>query len=93
MSELTLNYLDKVQQEVNNFLRDNIKHDFLKPDRELTLNLTVREAEILMTANPDVRALAEKGDLKSLHERFKSLQDKVDADFLKVRDPLDRITQ
>lgn len=73
ISELTLNYLDQVQQEVSNYLRDNIKHDFLKPDRELSLNLTVREAEILATANPDVRALADKGDLKMIHERCRSI--------------------
>ena len=93
MSDLTLNYLDKVQLEVNTFLRDRIKHDFLKPDRELTLDLTVREAEILMTANPDVRALAEKGDLKAIHDRLRASEEKVEADFLKVRDLIDRIIQ
>lgn len=73
ISELTLNYLDQVQNEVSNYLRDNIKHDFMKPDRELSLHLTVKEAEILATANPDVRALAEKGDLKLIHERCRSI--------------------
>lgn len=93
ISEISLNYLDPVQNEVVKFLKDNIKHDFLKPDHELTLNLTVREAEILMLANPDVRALAEKGELKSLHEKCNQIQDKVDADFLKTRDLLDRIVK
>lgn len=93
MRELTLNYLDKVEEEVSKFVKDRIKHDFLKPDRELTLDLTVKEAEILITANPDVRAFADKGDLRALHEKCKSMQEKVDADFLKVRDLIDRIIQ
>lgn len=93
MSELKMDYLEKVQEEVNKFLQDRIKHDFLKPDRELTLDLSMKEAEILITANPDVRAMAEKGDLKTLHDKCKSIQEKVDADYLKVRDLLDRITQ
>ena len=44
-----------------------------------------------MTANPDVRAYADKGDLKTLHENFRKISEKVDVDFLKVRDLLDRI--
>jgi hypothetical protein len=68
-----MDYLEKVQQEVTNFLNDKIKHDFLKPDRDLTLDLTVREAEILMVANPDVRSLAAKGDLKALHDKCKQI--------------------
>lgn len=51
MRELKLTYLNKVQDETINFLNDRIKHDFLKPERELTLDLTVQEAEILATAN------------------------------------------
>jgi hypothetical protein len=85
--------LDKVQAEVNNFIKDKIKYDFLKPDRELTLNLTVKEAELLISANPNVRTLAENGSLKSLHERCKAMQEKVDVDYLKVRDLIDRIIQ
>jgi hypothetical protein len=67
-------------------LKEKIKHDFLRPDRELALDLTVREAEVLISASPEVRAFADKGDLKSLHEKCKLIADKVEADFLKVRD-------
>ena len=56
-------------------MQARIKHDFLKPDRELTLELTVHEAEILMSANMDVRAMAEKGDLRNLHERCKIIKE------------------
>jgi hypothetical protein len=60
---LKLSYLDKVSEETTNFLNERIKHDFLRPGKELTLDLTVKEAEILMTANEEVRELANKGEL------------------------------
>lgn len=37
--------------------------------------------------------MAEKGDLKTLHEKCKAIADKVEADFLKVRDQIDRIVK
>jgi hypothetical protein len=49
-----LTYLEKVQEEVNKFLKEKIKHDFLRPDRELALELTIKEAEILISASPEV---------------------------------------
>ena len=61
--ELKLSYLDKVQTEATAFLNQRIKYDFLKPDRELTLDLTIKEAEILIMANEEVQGLAESGKL------------------------------
>lgn len=91
MRQPKLSYLEKVQEEVHNFLKTNIKHDFLKPDRELTLDLTLREAEILASAGEDVKIMAEKGDLRNLHERFRIIKEQVEVDYLKVRDHIDRI--
>ena len=65
--ELKLPYLDKVQEETSKFLVSRIKIDFLQPDRDLSLDLTVREAEILIAANEEVRNLANNGGLKDLH--------------------------
>lgn len=59
MRELKLSYLDKIQIETGNFLNDRIKHDFLRPDRDLSLDLTIREAEILISANEEVRTFAD----------------------------------
>jgi uncharacterized protein YaaN involved in tellurite resistance len=39
----------------------------------------------------DIRAMAEKGDLKLLHEKFRILSDQVSSEYLKVRDHIDRI--
>jgi hypothetical protein len=42
----------------------------MRPDRELSLDLTIAEAELLATANEAIRAQAESGALKQVHERF-----------------------
>ena len=77
--EQKLSYLDKVQDETINFLNERIKHDFLRPDKELTLDLKINEAEILISANQSIRDLAEKGDLKKLHQNYLQLKDKVEV--------------
>ena len=72
--EPKMTYLAQIQQEINTFLKEKVKHDFLQPDRELTLSLSVKEAEILICANPDVRAMADSGDLRKLHDKCKAVE-------------------
>jgi hypothetical protein len=93
MRELKLTYLDQVQTETTNFLNERIKHDFLRPDRDLSLDLTVREAEILISANQEVRDFADKGDLRALHNKFHEVQSKVESDYLAVREQLAKTLQ
>lgn len=40
-----------------------------------------------------MRALADKGGIKELHENFEKAKNTVDADFLKTRDLIQRILQ
>lgn len=91
MRELKLTYLDKVQDETVNFLNSRIKHDFLRPDKELTLDLTVREAEILMSANENVRSLAESGDLRKIHTQYEQTKEKAEREYLAVREHIQKI--
>lgn len=93
MRELKLTYLDKVQAETTQFLNEKIKHDFLRPDRELTLDLTVREAEILISANDEVRNLADQGGLKELHNKYSELTGKVELEYFNVREHLAKTLQ
>jgi hypothetical protein len=74
-------------------MQQNIKFDYLQPDKQLTLDLTVKEAELLISASDEVKGMAEKGDLIKLHERCKGIEDKVDSGYLKVKDQIDRIIQ
>ena len=90
MRELKLNYLDKVQLETANFLNERIKHDFIRPDRELTLDLTIKEAELLASANDSIRAQADSGALKDLHTRFTNAQSRVASEYFTVREQLSK---
>ena len=93
MRELKLTYLDKVQDETNKFLASRIKHDYLQPDRDLSLDLTVREAEILIAANEEVRSLADNGGLKDLHQRYNDIHGKIETDYFGLRDYLAKTLQ
>jgi hypothetical protein len=62
-------YLERVQDGTQKFMASAIKHDFLRPGKDLTLDMTLGEAEILMSANQEVREMADKGTLSALHER------------------------
>ena len=51
MSDLKLTYLDKVKEETEKFVQARIKHNFIRPDQALSLDLTVGDAELLISAN------------------------------------------
>ena len=48
--------------------------DFLNPSNTIGLDMTVRHAEVLVSANPEVKALAAKGDLVALHDKFAKIE-------------------
>jgi hypothetical protein len=62
-------------------------------DRELNLDLTVKECEYLFSANDSVKAKAESGELALLHNKCAQLEEAVATGFLKVMDQLDRALQ
>lgn len=84
-------YLPKVQEEIQKFMDERIKHNFINPERGLNLDLSVREAELLISANKSVRDLAETGELQKIHKKFNELHNKVEGDFQAVRTHLMQI--
>ena len=88
---LKLTYLEKVQEETTKFLNARIKHDYLRPDKELSLDLTIHEAEILITANQEIKDMAENGNLKKLHENYNAIKEKVEVSYLQVREHVQKI--
>lgn len=93
MASPKMTYLEKIKVEVNSFLAEKIKHDYLNPDKSLTLNLTIKEAEILISAGSMVRDMANSGKLKALHDNCKVISEKAEGDYLTLRDLIDRIVQ
>ena len=75
------------------FLQERIKHDFLRPDRALTLDLSISEAELLASANENVRAQAESGALRQIHERFNNAQARAGSEYFAVREQLAKTLQ
>ena len=88
---MKLSCLDAVEDSVTDYLRNTIKHNFLQPDRELALDLSMHEAELLASANPTVQAMAESGDLKSVHNKYNTLSEKIESDYVTTNDQLDRV--
>lgn len=89
--ELKLTYLERVQEETHIFMNERIKHDFMKPDRQLTLDLSVREAELLMAASQEVRDLADSGDLKKIHSAAFETRERAEREYLGVREHIQKI--
>lgn len=52
---LKLTYLEKVEKETQNFLDERIKINLLNPDKGLNLDMSIKEAEILISANENVK--------------------------------------
>jgi len=58
---------------VSQYVKEKIKVDFFDPSRDLSLALTLQEAEIMYSAYPHAVSMAEKGDMKKMHEEYQSL--------------------
>lgn len=63
MRDMKRSYLPKIQEEIQKFLDQRIKHNFITPEKGLNLDLTIKEGELLISANQSVRDLAETGEL------------------------------
>ena len=67
--QLALAYEEEVQKQIHTFLKKHIKYDVLNGNRDITLYLTVAEAQYLYCANDAVKAKAASGELAELHRR------------------------
>mmetsp|Transcript_8262 Transcript_8262/g.10825 ORF Transcript_8262/g.10825 Transcript_8262/m.10825 type:complete len:132 (-) Transcript_8262:1095-1490(-) len=66
MSKPSLAHLDEVEQKMNEFMANQIKFDYVKGARPIDLNLTMREASILASANDEIKNSAANGELQKL---------------------------
>jgi len=93
MSHKRLRYAGKVRQETRRFLARHIGFNYFTGHRRIGLETTLEQAEIMYSANEDMRAQAATGELKSLHEECNSLGDKCEADYLASRDRIENLIQ
>jgi len=89
ISKLSLAHLDEVEQKMNEFMAHQIKFDYLKGDRPIDLNLTMREASILASANDEIKNSAANGDLQRLLSQCAEIDNEVQTGYLKVMDALE----
>jgi len=64
MRELALTYEEEAQQHILEYMEKEIKFDYMEGNRELNLEMTLREAEKIYRANDQVKRMAESGALK-----------------------------
>ena len=93
MRDYTLDYEEKVQEEVLKFLGERITHDYMDGTREVNLDLTVKEAQMLFNANEKIREMASTGELQAFHKKCADYQSAVEKGYIKVMDQLERILQ
>lgn len=72
-------------------MQERIKHNYLSPEKGLSLDLTVKDAELLISASSRVRGLAETGELERIHKQCKELEDRIEGDYLAVRNHIGKI--
>lgn len=92
-SEQNLRYLDKVRDQTQAFLSQRVSHNFFTGEATIPLSLTLDEAEVLFSANDEVKQLAQSGALKTLHDKCGSLKEASESQYLNTRDRIENIIE
>ena len=67
-TDLRYSYEETIQNQIKDFLAQGIGADYTQGRREINLDLTMDEAELLYTASDKVKEMASSGELQKLHE-------------------------
>ena len=90
-SEENLRYADRVREQVAIFMNGNIPHNYFTGERNVGLEASLQEAEVLYSANDAIKAMADSGELQALHEKFNSLHQRSQTEYLSIRDKINNI--
>jgi len=63
----------------------------MQGNREMNLDLTLKEASHMFSANDNIKDLAKSGELQALHVRYSELEEATSAGYVQVMDQLDRV--
>jgi len=86
-----LRYLDQVKKHTQDYLDQNIPENYFNGEQQVGLDSTLGEAEVLFAANDDVKALAESGSLRALHETVTALTEAAESQYINTKDRLENI--
>ena len=86
-----LRYLAQVRQHVQQYLNDNISQNYFTGDKNLNLDLSVQEAEVMFGASDAVKQMAQSGQLNDLHNRVQNLQSASENQYEDIRNRLENI--
>lgn len=81
-SEESKKYVPEVEKQILGYMNENVKTNFLDPDRGFDLDLTIREASLLSEASPALHQYAESGELQQVSTAWKTSK----AEFEKIRE-------
>lgn len=68
-----------------------IPTNYFTGENKVGLEHTVQEAEVMFAANDEIKAMAEKGELQDLHERYNILNTKARFEYMTILDRLNNI--
>ena len=91
MSVENLRYLNQVKQEIQAFTNSQIPVNYFTGEKEMRMDATVQEAEVMFAANDNVRALANSGELQQLHQRVKSASEAAYSNYNSLRQRINTI--
>jgi len=89
MSHQNLRYLDQVRAETKAFLRENVKVNYFNGAEDIELDSTsLGEAEVLYSAGDQIKAMAESGQLKTVHDNVSNLKEASETAYITLKDQL-----
>jgi len=67
--------------------------NYFSGEKQVSLSASLAEAEVMFAANDDVKAMAESGELKQLHDRCASLGEQSERDYITQKDRIENIVE
>jgi hypothetical protein len=72
-------------------MNEHIPVDYFTGERNVSLDYTLQEAEVLFAASDSIKAMAESGELLKLHEKFNSVNERAHSEYHSIRDRINNI--
>lgn len=83
--------MDQVKAITQDYLNQNIKENYFNGDQQVSLDASLGEAEVLFAANDEVKALADSGSLRAMHENVTALTEAAESQYINTKDRLENI--